>query len=132
MKTVYLLALALLISSVQLNAQVWDWTHPEPNGIAEDPNYNPETDAAFKVIADNSGNVYELGGYRDSLYLANKLQTAAPGNIIPRSFIAKYNSAGKLLWRILPQPLNAGTIQVTDMATSSQGIFITGIYVASY
>jgi hypothetical protein len=114
----------MLLLCTQLTAQTWQWTHPEPNGTATYPNDN---DYAQKLITDTAGNVYELGQYSGDLYLTGTKRTTGNG-----SFIAKYNSNGKLLWFKLIAPVTAGAaIAGGDIVITNNKLFLTATYSGS-
>ena len=126
MKTKILL-LAILLFAFKGYSQTWQWTHPEPNGSL-DP--NSERDEAHDVEVDSLGNVYVLGDFMDTLYLNNKFRTMGDG-----SYLAKYDSTGKLLWYKLIAPtytnqdnLYNQSIRATDLTVTPQGVFIIGKY----
>jgi hypothetical protein len=123
MKIIYILIALFFFICIKSNAQTWQWTHPEINPDANSRNY------AHDVEVDSSGNVYVLGSYWDSLYLGGNFKAKGYG-----SYLAKYNSAGTLLWYklITADPSTAGTypdIFASDMVVNANGIFITGRYV---
>ncbi|CAN5531005.1 hypothetical protein BH10BAC2_BH10BAC2_08970 [soil metagenome] len=134
MKTVYLFIIIMLLTSLQLSAQTWQWTKPEPNGILETPVGNnsngAEPDKVHDIETDAAGNVYVLGDFHDSLYLNNIVRPTAHGS--SGSYLAKYDSTGNLLWYRLVRNTNASpyddAIKATDLAVTSQGVFITGKY----
>jgi hypothetical protein len=116
------LFVCLFLISCNINAQTWQWTHPEPNGITSGDN-----DQIHVTAVDAQKNVYTLGDYNDSLYLNNVLRTVGQG-----SYIAKYDSLGNLLWYklITISPLSEETniTNATDMVVNNNGIFLTGIF----
>ena len=126
MKTIYAFLVMLLLTSLQLPAQTWQWTKPEPN-----VNFNPngEHDDAHDVEVDASGNAYVLGDFLGSLFLDNTLRATGSG-----SYLAKYDSTGALLWYklIIPTPSTSGYIKATDLTVTVQGVFITGKYSPTY
>lgn len=122
MKTFYIAVITMLFTSFQVSAQTWQWTKPEPNGNLGP---NEERDEAHDVEIDASGNVYVLGDYLDSLFLNNVYRAKGDG-----SYLAKYDSTGNLLWfrLIKPDDATGGNIAATDLAVTSQGVFIIGTY----
>lgn len=128
MKTIYLLIIAISITCSQTNAQIWNWTKPEPNGIV--PNNTDENDYVHDIEVDQSGNVYMLGDFNDSLFLNNKFRAKGKG-----SYLAKYDSTGALLWYKLIVPMNNmpdSYIRATDLTINTKGVFITGKYNPGY
>ena len=125
MKTIYLVITATLLCTMQLSAQTWQWTHPEPNG----PGGSYDNDAAHDVETDTAGNVYVLGEYTGSLYLNNTFITSAYG---ASSYLAKYSPTGSLLWYKLYAPTAYTTyyyyISATDIVVNGDGVYITGKY----
>lgn len=125
MKKLYLVLLTTLLTTMQLSAQTWQWTKPEPNGNLTP---NSEHDDAHDVEVDASGNAYVLGDYLGSLYLNDSLRATGSG-----SYLAKYDSTGLLLWYKLITPTSAsGYIKATDLTINPQGVFITGKYSPTY
>lgn len=134
MKTIYLLIISISITCSQTNAQVWDWTKPEPNGVEEDQNPDPypdyDGDVVHDIEKDASGNIYVLGNFLDSLYLNNILVKKNNGG----SYLAKYDSTGKLLWYKLIIPTYSPdydyrySIRATDLTVNATGVYITGKY----
>lgn len=128
MKIIYLLLAALLLTTSQLSAQTWDWTHPEPNGNL---GQNSEADDAHNVATDATGNVYVLGDFLDTLYLNNVYRATNSG-----SYLAKYDSTGNLLWYklIIPTyPKNNyyyydHSIRATHLTVNANGVFVIGTY----
>ncbi len=121
MKKLYLVLLTTLLTTMQLSAQTWQWTKPEPNGNLTP---NSEHDDAHDVEVDASGNAYVLGDYMGSLFLNDSLRATGSG-----SYLAKYDSTGVLLWYKLITPTSAsGYIKATDLTINPQGVFITGKY----
>ncbi len=137
MKKFLLLLIATLTLYYYSNAQTWDWTHPEPNGVEEDHTFNPyvhyEGDVVHDVETDASGNTYVLGDFQDSLYLNNNFITSGYG-----SYLAKYDSSGTLLWYKLIVPTFSPdvtynlSIRATDLTVNTNGVFITGKYIPTY
>src|SRR4051812_46653652 len=91
MKTIYLFIVTLLLTTFQISAQTWQWTHPE-TGVEDEPGHD--------IVTDTSGNVYVLGDYTDTLYLNNAVREHGSSG----SFLAKYDSTGALLWYKLIKP----------------------------
>ena len=124
MKSIYLVIAAIFLTTMQLSAQTWEWTHPEPNGVQSYDN-----DAAHDVETDAAGNVYVLGEYTGSLYLNNTFITSAYGT---SSYLAKYSPTGSLLWYKLYAPTAFTTstyyINATDIVVNNDGVYITGKY----
>ena len=126
MKTIYAFLAVLLLTSLQLSAQTWQWTHPEPNGTGG----SYENDAAHDVETDAAGNVYVLGEYNYSLYLSNTLIISGTVG----SYLAKYNPDGVLQWYKLFYHISGDPgggypyIRATDFTINADGIFITGKY----
>lgn len=65
MKTIYAFLVVLLLTSLQLSAQTWQWTKPESNGNLTS---EAENDEAHDIETDAAGNVYVLGDFADSLF----------------------------------------------------------------
>jgi hypothetical protein len=121
MKKLYLVLLTTLLTTMQLSAQTWQWTKPEPNGNLTP---NSEHDDAHDVEVDASGNAYVLGDFLGSLFLNDSLRATGSG-----SYLAKYDNAGNLVWYKLIVPTAAtGFIRATDLTVTAQGVFITGKY----
>lgn len=126
MKTTILL-LAVVFFSLNVNSQTWQWTHPEKNSNP------PNNQYAHDIETDASGNAYVLGEFYDSLFLSNKYITGTAGK--SGSYLAKYDSTGKLLWNKLIVPDgNYGDkpILATDLTITANGIYIIGKYLESY
>src|SRR5258706_11618244 len=134
MRTTILLFALLSFCSSQSFSQTWQWTHPEPNGVEvtyyPDP-YTIEDDKVHDVETDAAGNIYVLGNFMDTLYLSNNFITKNNG-----SYLAKYDSTGKLLWYKLIIPTSANPednggspyIYATDLTVNANGVYITGKY----
>jgi hypothetical protein len=122
MKTKILL-LAVLFFCFKGFSQTWQWTHPEKNS---DP---PDHHQAHDVEVDTLGNVYVLGNYADSLFLNDNFIAGGNG-----SYLAKYDSTGKLLWyKLIVCTDSSATfaIRATGLTVNSTGVYITGYYVPS-
>ena len=63
MKTITLLFTTMLFFCTLAQSQVWDWTHPEPNGNL-DP--NSEHEDPHDIEMDAAGNVYVAGNFTDT------------------------------------------------------------------
>jgi hypothetical protein len=125
MKATIMLLLASFFC-LSTHAQIWEWTHPEPNG--PDPAVS-ESDDAYHVKTDAAGNVYVLGNYIHSLYLNSSYVAYGNG-----SYLAKYDPTGTLLWFKTISPDDAtfaneySPINATDLVVNNSGVYITGKY----
>lgn len=130
MKTILLFFTALILYDTEGYSQTWEWTHPEPNGVIDSFNTLSDADYAHDVETDAAGNVYVLGNFGDSLYLNNNLVYAGHGG----SYLAKYDSTGKLRWsKLIIQTAPSDEVYfqdivATDLVVNSTGVYITGKY----
>ncbi|MEP7317393.1 MAG: T9SS type A sorting domain-containing protein [Panacibacter sp.] len=121
MKSIYLIIPFMLFTTIQLFAQTWDWTKLQPNGNQSSSPHSLGTDA--------QGFVYVLGDYNDSLFLNNTFITKGNG-----SYIAKYDSTGKMYWYKLISLEGGGNIGAasvfnaiaSEFTVNQTGIYITG------
>ena len=90
------------------------------------------TDIGHGIATDTSGSVFVTGYYMAALTAYNQGQSGTAGTTLPFAgavdcFIAKYSSAGAVLWAA--RILSAGSDQGNAIATDTSGsVFVTGYY----
>jgi hypothetical protein len=84
-----------------------------------------------KVMATASGDLIVAGIFSDSIDLDPGIDSLKIGDIAVGAFVARYTSAGQLVWgkKIIPA---ASAINMTDITTDATGnLYFTGVFIGS-